>query len=138
VRRDTAAEAGRKAAATPPLELALGLLGGVVVLALIGFFLLAAIRGEGRGQPQVRVELSAPSRHDPGWLVPFRVVNGGRAPASQLRLEAELALPDGRRERNEVVVDYLAGGAEQEGGFFFTGDPGAGRLTARALGFLEP
>ena len=124
---------------TPPLEIALGLLGGAVVLGLVGFLLLSALHGEGRGQPAFSVELMAPIRLDAGgWVVPFRAVNDGRAPASQVRLEAELALPDGRRERGEVVIDYLAGGAEEEGGFFFEGDPAAGRLTARALGFLRP
>jgi uncharacterized protein (TIGR02588 family) len=124
---------------TPPLEIALGLLGGAVVLGLVGFLLFSAARGEGRGHPAVSVELMAPARLDPGgWVVPFRAVNDGRAPASQVRLEAELALPDGRRERGEVVIDYLAGGAEEEGGFFFADDPAAGRLTARALGFLQP
>jgi uncharacterized protein (TIGR02588 family) len=124
---------------TPPLEIALGLLGGAVVLGLVGFLLFSAVRGEGRAHAAVTVELMAPARLDPGgWVVPFRAVNQGRAPASQVRLEAELALPDGRRERGEVVIDYLAGGAEEEGGFFFADDPAAGRLTARALGFLQP
>jgi uncharacterized protein (TIGR02588 family) len=124
---------------TPPLEIALGLLGGAVVLGLVGFLLFSAVRGEGRGHPAVGVELMEPARlGQGGWVVPFRAVNGGRAPASQVRLEAELALPDGRRERGEVVIDYLAGGAEEEGGFFFADDPAAGRLTARALGYLQP
>ncbi|HEX6014966.1 MAG TPA: hypothetical protein VFY87_24845 [Geminicoccaceae bacterium] len=124
---------------TPPLEIALGLLGGAVVLGLVGFLLFSAVRGEGRGHPAVSVELMAPARLDRGsWVVPFRAVNDGRAPASQVRLEAELALPDGRRERGEVVIDYLAGGAEEAGWFLFADDPAAGRLTARALGFLRP
>lgn len=131
--------ASRGSASTPPLETALGLLGGMAVLALMGFLLVAALRGEGRGPPEVRVETAAPARlGQAGWVVPFRAVNAGQAPALQLGLEAELLLPDGRRERSEVVIDYLAGRAEQEGGFFFTDDPRAGRLTARALGFLQP
>jgi uncharacterized protein (TIGR02588 family) len=134
---DTSRTARRPA--TPPLEIALGLLGGAVVLGLVGFLLFSAVRGEGRGHPAVSVALMAPARLDAGgWVVPFRAVNEGRAPASQLQLEAELELPDGRRERSEVVVDYLAGGAEEEGGFFFADDPAAGRLTARALGYVQP
>jgi uncharacterized protein (TIGR02588 family) len=130
----------KAAPATPPLETALGLLGGAVVLALAGFLLFAALRGEGRGPPEVRVELMAPIQlGQTGWMVPFRAVNSGQAPASQLVLGAELVLSDGqRRERSEVMVDYLAGGGEQEGGFFFADDPATGRLTARALGFLQP
>lgn len=125
-------------AKTPPLERALGALGGIVALALIGYFALAALRGDGRGQPEVRVELEAPARIGPGWVVPFRAVNDGRSPASQILLEAELALPGGGSERSEVAIDHLAGRSEQAGGFYFRQDPASGRLTARALGFLEP
>ena len=81
-------------------------------------------------------------RHRPwavaGWVVPFSAVNQGSAPASALGLEAVLALPDGRLERSEVVVDYLASGAEQSGGFFFTADPAQGSLMARPLGYVRP
>jgi uncharacterized protein (TIGR02588 family) len=130
----------KAAPVTPPLETALGLLGGAIVLVLAGFLLIAALRGEGRGPPEVRVELMAPIRlGQAGWVVPFRAVNDGHAPASQVVLEAELVLSDGRpRERSEVVVDYLASGGKQEGGFFFANDPAPGRLAARALGFLQP
>jgi uncharacterized protein (TIGR02588 family) len=71
-------------------------------------------------------------------VVPFQVVNQGSAPAAGLRLAAELVLPDGRSERSEAVIDYLASGAEEQGGFFFATDPGAGRLDARPLGYVQP
>ena len=106
----------------------------------MGFLLFAALRGEGRGPPEVRVELMAPTRlGQAGWVVPFRAVNGGRAPASQVCPGGGAgAVGRAARERSEVVIDYLAGGGEQEGGFFFADDPATGRLTARALGFLQP
>lgn len=123
---------------TPPLEILLGVLGGLIVLGLVGYFLFGAWHGEGQGQPEVRIELAEPLAYPHGWVVPFQVINGGRAPATQLRLEAQLQLPDGRLERGEVVVDYLAARSEQGGGFFFTADPRTGRLSARPLAYLEP
>ena len=133
------ADQGRSTAGgTPPLEILLGVLGGGLVLALIGFLLVDVWRGEGRGQPEVRIELAEPQGFPHGWIVPFQVINSSRAPATQLRLEAELQLPDGRRERGEVVVDYLAGRSEQGGDFFFTADPRTGTLFARPLAYLEP
>ena len=124
---------------TPVIERGLGLGGAALVLAVAGYLLTAAWDGEGQGTPAITVEL-APARAlaAAGWVVPFRAVNQGNAPASGLRLEAELALPDGGTERSEVVVDYLASGAEQEGGFFFARDPGSGRLAARPLGYVRP
>jgi uncharacterized protein (TIGR02588 family) len=124
---------------TPPLELALGILGALVVLGLAGFLLLAALRGEGRGQPAIVVELRAAEQVAPGsWVVPFEASNRGPAPATQLTLEAELVGSAGERQRSEVVIDYLASGASQEGGFLFAADPAEGALTARPLGYLQP
>ena len=112
---------------TPPIERALGLCGGALVAGLAAFLLLAAWWGQGNGTPVVTLTLEpAQALAEAGWVVPFRAVNKGAAPATGLGLEAVLALPDGRRERSEVVVDYLASGAEQEGGFFFAADPAQG------------
>ena len=124
---------------TPPIERALGLCGGALVAGLAAFLLLAAWWGQGNGTPAVTLSLEpAQALAEAGWVVPFRAVNKGAAPATSLGLEAVLALPDGRRERSEVVVDYLASGAEQEGGFYFAADPAQGTLTARPLGYLRP
>jgi uncharacterized protein (TIGR02588 family) len=124
---------------TPIVERVLGLVGAALVLVMAGYLLVAAWNGEGRGTPAVTVVLApAQSLGGAGWVVPFRALNQGSAPAAGLRLEAELLLPDGRRERGEAVIDYLASGAEQEGGFFFATDPGSGRLASRALGYVQP
>jgi uncharacterized protein (TIGR02588 family) len=124
---------------TPLIERVLGIAGGLLVVAIAAYLLLAAWRGEGSGTPAITVELGpARALGEAGWVVPFRARNRGSAPASGLGLEAVLALPDGGRERSEVVVDYLASGAEQEGGFFFTADPANGALAARSRGYLRP
>jgi uncharacterized protein (TIGR02588 family) len=124
---------------TPPVERVLGVVGAALVLVIAGYLLLAAWHGEGRGTPAVTVALApAQSLGEAGWVVPFQTVNQGSAPAAGLRLEAELVLPDGRRERGEAVIDYLASGAEQEGGFFFATDPALGRLESRPLGYVQP
>jgi uncharacterized protein (TIGR02588 family) len=125
--------------ATPLIERVLGLIGGALVLGLAGYLLSAAWVGQGRGLPVVTVALEQAQPLGPaGWVVPFRAVNQGSAPASSLGIEAVLAMPDGRRERSELVIDYLASGAAQEGGFFFASDPALGTLSARPLGFVRP
>jgi uncharacterized protein (TIGR02588 family) len=125
--------------ATPVIERVLGIVGGLLVAGIAAYLMLAVWRGEGSGTPVITLELEPGSAlGGAGWVVPFRAVNRGSAPASGLGLEAVLALPDGGRERSEVVVDYLASGAEQEGGFFFTADPTNGILTARPLGYVRP
>jgi uncharacterized protein (TIGR02588 family) len=124
---------------TRSIERALGLAGGALVVATAGYLLLAAWQGQGSGMPAIKMALGpAQALGGAGWVVPFSAVNQGSAPASALGLEAVLALPDGRLERSEVVVDYLASGAEQSGGFFFTADPAQGSLIARPLGYVRP
>lgn len=124
---------------TPLLERALGLFGGFLVLGLAAFLLFSAWEGQGDGTPAVTLAVEpALGLGSAGWVVPFRAINQGSAPAAGLGLEAVLVLPDGRRERSEVVVDYLASGAEQVGGFFFAADPAGGTLTTRPLGYLRP
>jgi uncharacterized protein (TIGR02588 family) len=124
--------------ATPPLELALGLLGACVLVALAAFILFSALTGRGAGYPDIRVQVEPAQRQANGWIVPFRAFNEGEAPASQLRIVARAALPDGGAMVADVVIDYLAAGSEDEGGFFFASDPAEVELAVRAVSYLKP
>jgi uncharacterized protein (TIGR02588 family) len=123
---------------TPAFELALGVLGGLVVLSLVGWLVWWAYQGAGRGHPDIRVEVLAPLQLTESWMVPFRVHNEGEAPAAGLQLEALLDLPSGAVERSRVVIDYLARASTAEGGFYFSRDPRQGTLSARPLGYAKP
>jgi uncharacterized protein (TIGR02588 family) len=121
----------------PILEIVLGALGGLAIVAIAGV-LLATGLDRHKQHPEIVVELGTPEHKDGLWVVPFRAVNRTDAPATQVQLEAVLARESGERETSKVVLDHLAGGSEQEGGFFFIRDPATANLSARALGFVEP
>lgn len=135
--RDERGRDATTAGRTPLLEIVLGAAGGGLALAVAGFFLWQAWQGDGRGPPDLRVELGAPVRLGETWLVPFTARNAGRSPAAQIRLEARLAGPAGE-EAAVATLDFLAARAEAEGGFLFRRDPAAGTLSAGAAGFARP
>ena len=126
------------AASTPPLELALGVLGAAVVAILAGYLLFSALTGTGSGRPDILIIQASPLRVAEGWLLPFTATNDGQAPAGQLRLAAALDLGDGRQETGELVIDYLAPQSSQTAGFFFTAEPRPGAVTVRAVSYVEP
>jgi uncharacterized protein (TIGR02588 family) len=128
----------RPATPTPPLELALGVIGAVILVVLAGYILISAFTGTGSGYPDIRIVQSAPQPLQHGWLLPFQAINTGTAPATQLTIRAHVELGDGQSETSEVVIDYLAPRSSQRGGFFFTAEPREGAVEVRALGFIDP
>ena len=111
---------------------------GVLCFVLVaGYFAREAIRGE-RGAPDVIVRLDSVNKQNAGYLAHFEARNTGGSTALGVHVEAELSVGDSVVERAELVIDYLAPASVKRGGFFFTRDPGAGQLRARAVGFIRP
>lgn len=113
---------------------ALGALGFIFI---IGYFGREAARGDAT-PPMVTVRVDSITASASGFTAHFEARNTGGSPASAIQLHAELREEQRLIEASQVRIDYLAAGSMSRGGFFFSRDPRAATLTARATGFLEP
>ena len=72
------------------------------------------------------------------YYLPVTIENTGEQTAADVRVEAELVLPDGSSETAEIEVTFLAGGATSEGTAVFSSDPAEGEVTVRAVSYKVP
>jgi uncharacterized protein (TIGR02588 family) len=121
----------------PPLEWlasGLGLLLTAGVFASIGWEAVTQVRGA----PIVTVEVKDVAAVEGGFRVDFRARNKAGATAAQVEIEGRLSTNEGSVETSRVVLDYIPGHSQQDGGLFFTRDPRSSSFAVRALGFTRP
>ena len=71
------------------------------------------------------------------FSVPVTVDNRGAATASQVQVQAELVV-EGETISAEQIIDFLAGGEEEDLVFTFDVDPSRGELTVTVTSFALP
>jgi uncharacterized protein (TIGR02588 family) len=121
----------------PVAEWIAAALGLAIVLIAIAFLSYQAIHGASL-PPEITVAVRSIEPQQSGYLVQARVINTGRATASQLIVEGTLMTTTGEEQRSQVTLDYLPGGSERRAGLFFTTDPRKGKLQIRAIGYQDP
>lgn len=129
----------RKGAAkvTPWLEWAVGALGALLFIGLLGVLLANALRDTGAA-PSISTRVESIEPVATGYVVKFIAVNSGELTAGQVRLEAELVTATGASETRELTFDYLPPYSERRGGFIFQNDPRDGALSIEADGYVDP
>jgi len=127
--------AGRRA--IPMLEWVIGVLGALIVAALVGYLVWSAVARD-ETPPDVRLEVLDIQDLPEGYLVRFAAENQGSQAAAALLIEGELELPDGQTETGEATIDYLPPRSTREGALVFRNDPVSGDLTVRPKGFTRP
>jgi len=127
----------RSAGATPWLEWAVGALGAVLFISLLGVLLANALRGPGPA-PSIAARVEHIETAETGHVVQFVAVNGGGRTAAEVRFKADLVTRTGVRETREVIFDYLPPHSERRGGFIFQNDPRGGALSIEADGYVDP
>ena len=126
----------RLKARTPWLEWTasgVGLLLALIVFGLIGW---QALNG-GSEPPAIVVEAGDMTSVPGGFRVEFRARNTGGSAGAQVEIEGILS-GGGADEISRVVLDYVPGHSERQGGLFFARDPRTGTLSLRARGYSEP
>lgn len=122
---------------TSPLEWLVAGVSALLVLAAVGFLLRDAL-GPPQSPPRIRVEVDSVVPGGSGYLVELSVHNRGGTTAAALVIEGALRGDGGEVETSEVTIDYVPARGTRRGGLFFTGDPRAGRLRLRPMGYARP
>jgi uncharacterized protein (TIGR02588 family) len=118
-------------------EYALGALGGLLVLVLLGFLLQQVVTGRGSA-PELAVTVTAVEPRGDGWEVAFRVENSGGRTAVELEVSGSLT-QDGREvEESSATIAYVPPDSRRGGVLLFSEDPRDGRLEVRPAGYASP
>jgi uncharacterized protein (TIGR02588 family) len=118
-------------------EYALGALGGLLVLVLLGFLTYQAVIDEG-GDPEIAVAVTAVEPRGEGWAVSFRVENRGGLTAERLEVSGSLTLGGGEVEQSSAMIAYVPPDSWRSGALLFSEDPRDGRLEVRPAGYASP
>lgn len=119
------------------LEWAILVISVAVVVALVGYLLVAGLASG--GPAIIRAEVSsaeAADGPDGGWLVPLTVRNEGGKAAVSIVVEGTATVA-GMEESSELTVDVLAADSEVELVLGFSGRP-EGEVQLRVVGFETP
>lgn len=109
----------------------------VVVVALVGYLLVAGLTDGGPAEIVADVRASEASEGpDGGWLVPLTVLNEGGRAAVSIVIEGTATVA-GREETSELTVDILAAQSEVELVLGFSAQPD-GEVEVRVVGFETP
>ncbi|MDQ4021528.1 MAG: hypothetical protein M3257_07865 [Actinomycetota bacterium] len=115
----------------------LGVLGGLVVLALVGFLAYQGLVVR-EGDPQLAVEVIAVEETPPGFVAQLRVRNDGGKTAQAVHIVGTVTAVGGRAEEATATIDYLSPSSTTEAALVFGADPNTGKLDVRVAGYTVP
>jgi uncharacterized protein (TIGR02588 family) len=124
---------------TPFWEKMVGVLGLLIVLAVLGFLLYEAFQPQ--SEPQITTEILFISQQPGGYLVQFKASNHGRQTAAAVVVEGSLfdpASPAQPLETAEITFDYIPDQSDRTGAFVFEHNPTAYDLRLQVKGFMDP
>ncbi|MGY1709320.1 hypothetical protein ACI8AC_07385 [Geodermatophilus sp. SYSU D00758] len=122
---------------TSPGEYLVGALGGLLVLALVGFLTYQALGVRETG-PELAVVVTRLDRSAAGWTVYYETVNTGGRTAEAVQIGGTL-VRDGRPvEQASSSIAYLPPHSSRVGALVFSTDPGSGELRVGTRGYRVP
>lgn len=121
----------------PAAEWAVGVLGAVVLIAVVGFlaYQAAAVRD---GPPNLRVPVIQVDEQGPPYVVTVRVHNGGGRTAEDVQLAGELARGDTTVEQASATARYVPPHSHRKALLVFRTDPDTATLNVKAAGYSLP
>ncbi|HEX6383821.1 MAG TPA: TIGR02588 family protein [Anaerolineae bacterium] len=109
-----------------------------IVLILVGLITYEYFgRGNRPAVIEVRPRLESLTQAAGAYYLPVEIANEGDQTAASVWVEFTLFREDGSQESARIQVEFLAGGATEEGVLIFRQNPAEGRL-AHTVSFLKP
>ncbi len=87
---------------------------------------------------EVKPRLEEVRERDGLYYLPIEVTNQGDQTAESVQVELSLQSGQRHSETSELQIQFLAGGAIQEGTVIFRQDPSKGRLEVDVISYLKP
>lgn len=112
-------------------------LSALIVAAIIGFLVSAAIRQE-KIPPDLRITTGAATATHAGHRLQVNVKNVGDVSAEQVRIEITLRRGDEEVERAELDIPYVPRKSERTGFVTFRKDPRCCEIASRAMSYDAP
>ncbi|MGY1723461.1 hypothetical protein [Blastococcus sp. SYSU DS0533] len=122
---------------TTPGEYALGALGGLLVVLLLGFLTYQAVAVR-ESDPVLSVSVGSIGAAGDGYAVHFEVTNSGGRTAEQVQVSGSLTRDGSEVEQASTSVPYLPPNSRHSGALLFSEDPRDGRLEVRPAGYVAP
>ena len=111
----------------------------VILLALIGTLTyLQFTSGEQPAVIEARPRLEALRRDGGVFYLPVEISNTGGATAQDVRVVISVPTDQGQPESAELMIDFLARGATQQGTAVFHSDPRLRPLQVDVISYLDP
>jgi len=115
--------------------------GLALVLAIVGYLVVALVRHDG-SPPRLGVRTGAPWRADdvepPHFVVPVTVTNHGDRTAEDVHVEVTLVQGGQQLERSELRLAEVPHRSSRAGAVTLAHEPGPDQLRVRVLGYGEP
>ncbi|WP_222195445.1 hypothetical protein [Modestobacter italicus] len=118
-------------------EYALGVLGALIVLLVLGFLAHQAVVVRD-GDPQLSVTSATAEPVDDGWSVPFEVHNSGGTTAEEVQVTGVLERDGEELQEATATIAYVPPRSRQSGALLFSVDPGTGTLQVRPTAYTLP
>lgn len=118
-------------------EWAVGVLGGLAVLALLGFLAYQAVAVADE-PAALRAQATAVERTPAGYVTTVRVRNVGGQTAQDVHLTGELTRDGTRVDSATATLPYVPARSEREATLVFGTDPATADLSVTATGFGYP
>lgn len=116
-------------------ELAVGVVGGLVTLALIGFLLYQALVLRDR-DPQLSAAVVAVEAAAPGFVAQLRVRNTGGGTAEAVHVTGSVTRAGSTVEEVTATIAYVPPSSSREATLVFAAPPGRGDLQVRVTGYV--
>ncbi len=128
-----------KSAEAPFWEKAVGVVGLLLVLSVLGILLYEALQPQ--TAPELVAQVQSTVRQQGGYLVQINASNHGQATAAGVLIEGSLyAAGDSAQpvETAQTTLDYVPDQSERSGGLLFEHDPSQYELRLQVKGFADP